>query len=122
MHKLIAPHLPWHSSQRWIVALALLATLLTGEAAATREKQALEAYELADLRIVTIQMHGKRAPYAVMRDPAGYLHWLFPGDYLGRHYGLVKAISAKGIRVLEVYELTTDNWQEVPVWLPYPQH
>jgi type IV pilus assembly protein PilP len=98
-----------------ILAAALL--LLSFSVAAMRERQPLEAFQLTELKIVKIYLKGKCAPFVLIRDPNGYVHRVFVGDYIGKNFGLVQKISSTGILIKEMYETQKDEWQDGKVWL-----
>lgn len=100
---------------RWIVGILVAASC--GQAFSTRPQQALEAYNLADLKIRQIYLTNHiGSPYATVEDPGGYLHRVFKNDYVGRNYGRVIQINANGIRVREVVQDAQGEWKERPFW------
>ena len=95
--------------------------LVPMSAEAIRERQALEAFDLGRLRFVGFYPDGVPGcdckPMASVRDPKGYLHRVFIGDYVGRNYGRVVEISAEGLRLLEAAQRSDGEWVQREVWL-----
>ena len=100
------------------VALWLLVLLLPTQASATREKDALEAFELSLLRLEAVYLTDHCKPYASVRDPGGYLHRAFKGDYVGKNFGQVVELSEQGIKLREVFENKEGEWVEKETWVP----
>lgn len=89
-------------------------------AKATRERYSLEAYELSSLTLRSVYFKGLGKPYALVRDPNGYLHRVFKGDYVGKNFGWVVAITRRGIKLKEVYQSQDGEWEERTAWLLKP--
>ncbi len=85
---------------------------------AMREKDALEAFELSSLKLEAVYFNDLCKPYASVRDPGGYLHRAFKGDYLGRNFGRVVELSKRGIKLREVFENKDGEWVEKETWVP----
>lgn len=99
-----------------LLSLAILVCPI--QAGAMRERQALEAFELASLRLEAVYLSDLCKPYASVRDPGGYLHRAFKGDYLGKYFGQVVELSEKGIKLREVFESKEGEWVERESWMP----
>lgn len=95
--------------------------LVSMSAEATRARQALEAFDLERLRFMGFYPDGVPGcdcgPMASVRDHKGYVHRVFIGDYVGRNYGRVVEISAKGLRLLEAAQRSDGKWVQCEVWL-----
>ncbi|MFG6486902.1 pilus assembly protein PilP [Roseateles sp. BYS78W] len=96
--------------------LVHLLGLWAASASATRERQALEAFDLDSLRWVG-QQTLDCVRYGVVRDPGGYLHRVFKGDFVGRNFGRVMDISDDGLRLREVVQDVRGEWVEREAWL-----
>lgn len=90
-------------------------------AEASRERQSLEAFALKQLRFVAFYPEGVSGagckPMASVRDPKGFLHHVFIGDYVGRHFGRVVEMSADGLRLLEAVKDAQGEWVQREAWL-----
>ncbi|WP_416208620.1 pilus assembly protein PilP [Acidovorax sp.] len=73
---------------------------------ATRDLQSLEAFDKASLSVKAVYFNkSTKQPYAVIRDPGGYVHRVYRGDYLGKNFGRVVEISRhRGVRVIEAVQ------------------
>jgi len=100
------------------VVLLLLALLAPNYANATRNRQALEAFELWSLRLEDVYLSEQCKPYASIRDPGGYLHRAFKGDYVGKNFGKVVELTERGIKLREVFETKDGEWVEKETWMP----
>lgn len=107
------------------LANILVATVLLlgmpSSAMATRERCPLEAHELSGLMFHSVDFKGLGKPYAFVRDPNGYLHRVFKGDYVGKNFGRVVAITQQGIKLKEVYQSQDGEWEERTAWLLKPE-
>ena len=92
----------------WVVPLG---------ASAMRERQSLEAYELSTLKFDSFHREGGCTAFAFIRDPKGYLHRVFEGDYVGKRFGRVVELTDKGLRLLEAIQRTDGEWVQREVWL-----
>ncbi|MFP8968120.1 pilus assembly protein PilP [Pokkaliibacter sp. CJK22405] len=59
-----------------------------------REKQPLESFELDALSFVGL-MKKENTQYAVIKAPDGQLHLVAKGDYMGKNYGRIVAITVE---------------------------
>lgn len=66
-----------------------------------RPKEELEAFELDSLRMMGI-MQDAETLWAIVVDPAGTVHRVEVGNYLGRNTGKVTAIEESVIRIREI--------------------
>ena len=103
-----------------IFLVSVLVFALPNQAMATRERYSLEAYELSSLTMHSVYFKGLGKPYAFVRDPNGYLHRVFKGDYVGKNFGWVVAITRRGIKLKEVYQSQDGEWEERTAWLLKP--
>lgn len=85
-----------------------------------REREPLEAFDISELKVVSVAPLHECAPYALIRDPNGYVHRVFVGDYMGKSFGLVVEFVEDGVRVREMYE-DERGWHEREVWLWKPK-
>ena len=66
----------------------------------TRLKEALESYELNDLRLVgTLEQD---VVWALIRAPEGVIHKVKQGDYMGLHNGQILAVSDTELTLKEI--------------------
>ncbi|TJZ63863.1 pilus assembly protein PilP [Chitiniphilus eburneus] len=94
---------------------ALAICLNVGFSHAARDRQSLEAFDLSSLKIVKIYLNEKCSPFALVRDPNGYVHRAYLGDYVGKNFGVVKEINRRGLRIMELYG-AGDEWEEKEIW------
>ncbi|MFC3851690.1 pilus assembly protein PilP [Salinispirillum marinum] len=79
-----------------------------------RPKQPLEAFPLNELTMVGF-LHREGEPMrALIRDPQREIHSVRIGDYMGTNYGQISAISAQGIRLVEIVSNGRGGWLERP--------
>lgn len=79
----------------------------------TRAKQPLEMFKMQDLRMVgTLKKNG--VVWGLIATPDDLVIKVTVGDFIGKDFGKVSAISYKGIRIVEKVKLK-DEWQKRPV-------
>jgi type IV pilus assembly protein PilP len=66
-----------------------------------RELEKLEAFDLDSLQYVGIFVH-KGEKWLLIRDPLGLVHKVRPGNYLGKHHGLIIKAVKKQLTVQEI--------------------
>lgn len=94
---------------KWLWLFLLLTSPLT--ALSMRERQALEAFDLASLKVEAVYFKNEIGrPYALVRDTNGYLHRAFLGDYLGRNSGRITQISKQRMELCELHEGSQGEW------------
>lgn len=76
---------------------------------ARRAKQPLEQFPLRRLRMVGT-LTGRGATYALVRDPAGEMHRLAAGDYLGPDHGRITTVAEDGIDLVEIVRDGAGGW------------
>lgn len=103
---------------RYVVWLLLLFPV---HAFAERERQSLEAFDRDSLVVAAIYFNKPmRQSYAAIRDPGGYIHLAYKGDYLGKDFGRIVEISRqKGVRALEAVQDADGEWVQREVWIPF---
>lgn len=75
-----------------------------------RPQQPLEIFPLEDLRVVGVIMAG-RVPYALVQTPPpNKPKHVRVGEYMGRNFGKITAITTEGITVLESVKDTNGVW------------
>lgn len=79
---------------------------------AGRPREPLEAYDLAELRLVGTLTIGGR-PWALVRAPGGEVHRLAVGSYLGRNHGRVVSIAEASLSLVELV-VERGTWVERP--------
>ncbi|NOX68980.1 MAG: pilus assembly protein PilP [Gammaproteobacteria bacterium] len=66
-----------------------------------RSREFLEQYPLDTMKMVgTLQLGG--VDYGLVRDPAGLIHRVVPGNYMGQNDGRVVNINESGIELIEI--------------------
>ena len=65
-----------------------------------RLKEALETYDLADLRLVGILEKGRKS--AMVRAPDGVVHLVNVGNYIGKNNGKIRGITDSGLTIKEI--------------------
>jgi tetratricopeptide (TPR) repeat protein len=81
-----------------------------------RPLEPLEKFRLEQLTYVR-PGRDARGAYAEIRDPAGGLHRVHPGNYMGKSFGMVKKIEAGRITLLELLARRDGDWLENPAVL-----
>jgi Tfp pilus assembly protein PilP len=79
---------------------------------------ALEAYDLSSLLICAIVLDDG-SPYAIIKDPKGYTHRAFLGDFMGKNYGRIHEINKNEIKIEELIEEKKGEWVSKHVILKY---
>lgn len=101
--------------------------IVTMEAAAlkstpdrTRQPQPLEAFPLEDLKVAGIIMAGK-VPYALIQTPPpNKPKHVRVGEYMGRSFGKITAITRDSVKVLETVKDPNGAWVEQEKVLTVP--
>lgn len=76
----------------------------------SRPQQPLEIFPLEDLKLVGVIMAGKE-PYALIQTPApNKPKHVRVGEYIGRNFGKITAITREGITVLESVKDANGAW------------
>ena len=77
----------------------------------TRRREPLEAYPLEGLRMVGT-LEQKKQMFALVRAPDNTLFRVRAGNYLGQNFGRIVGISESAIKVKEIVQDGTGNWEE----------
>jgi len=101
--------------------------IVTMEAAAlkttpdrTRPPQPLEAFPLEDLKVAGVIMAGK-VPYALIQTPPpNKPKHVRVGEYMGRSFGKITAITRDSVKVLETVKDANGAWVEQEKVLTVP--
>jgi len=96
---------------RDVTRLASVATVKPDE---DRAKEFLEQFTFDSLRMVgSLERSG--TDWTLIRDPAGGVHRVKVGNYLGRHHGKIVEMSDAYVAVVEIVsDGTEDGWVERP--------
>lgn len=79
----------------------------------TRPKEVLEGFSVGQLGMVgTIEKDGQL--YALVDDSQGGIHKVVVGNYVGRNYGKVMAVSRVQIDLVEIVPDGQGGWSERP--------
>lgn len=79
----------------------------------TREKEFLEQFNLANLRMVgTLSRDGTL--WALINDGEGGIHRVKEGNYMGRNHGKIIAASPFKLEIIEIVPDGADGWIERP--------
>jgi len=75
-----------------------------------RPREPLEAYPLENLKMVgTMQ---QKDMHAIVRTPENNLFRVKTGNYLGQNFGRIVGISESEIKLKEIVQDSTGNWEE----------
>ena len=86
----------------------------------TRPQQPLEIFPIEDLKVVGIIMAGT-VPYALIQTPPpNKPKHVRVGEYMGRSFGKITAITQQGITVLETVKDVNGAWVEQEKMLMVP--
>ena len=78
----------------------------------TRQQQPLEIFPIEDLKVVGVIMAGA-VPYALIQTPApNKPKHVRVGEYMGRSFGRITAITRDGVTVLETVKDGNGAWVE----------
>ena len=76
-----------------------------------RRREPLEAYPLESLRMVGT-LEQKKQMYALIRAPDNTLFRVRGGNYVGQNFGRIVGISESAIKVKEIVQDNSGNWEE----------
>lgn len=79
----------------------------------TREKEFLENFNLASLKMVGTLQRGDTL-WALIDDGAGGIHRVREGNYLGKNHGRIVTASPLQIEIIEIVPNGADGWVERP--------
>lgn len=79
-----------------------------------RPKEVLEQYGIDSLAMVGTLMRPGGDLFALVQDPDSGLHRVKPGNYVGRNFGKVTAITPNKLDVIEIVSDGQDGWVERP--------
>ena len=87
----------------------------------TRPQQPLEIFPIEDLKVAGIIMAGK-VPYALIQTPPpNKPKHVRVGEYMGRSFGKITAITRDGVTVLETVKDANGAWVEQEKMLMVPK-
>lgn len=76
-----------------------------------RRREPLEAYSLENLKMVgTLQQ--KKQVFALVKTPDNNLFRVKPGNYIGQNFGRITSISDTNIKLREIVQDSSGNWEE----------
>ena len=76
-----------------------------------RRREPLEAYSLESLRMVGT-LEQKKVMFALVRAPDNTLFRVRSGNYVGQNFGRIVGISESSIKLKELVQDGTGNWEE----------
>ncbi|MGZ8197510.1 MAG: pilus assembly protein PilP [Burkholderiales bacterium] len=76
-----------------------------------RRREPLEAFPLESLRMVGT-LEQKKDMYALVKAPDNSIFRVKPGNYLGQNFGRIVGISEASIKLKEILQDSTGNWEE----------
>jgi len=79
-----------------------------------RPKEVLEQYGIDSLAMVGTLERPGGALFALIRDPDQGLHRVKPGNYMGRNFGRITAVTPSKVDVIEIVSDGQDGWVERP--------
>ena len=77
---------------------------------ASRRKEALEYYDLDQLKLVG--MLEKEATWALIKAPDGVIHRIKTGNYLGKNHGKIIAVSEDRVTLTEIVQDGRGSYME----------
>ncbi len=80
-----------------------------------RPKEPLESFAMDSLNMVGVLQKGS-VVWALVSTPDGNIHYVKPGDYMGRNYGKVVRITTDEINLVETVQ-GTGGWEQRPAVL-----
>ncbi len=85
-----------------------------------RAREPLEEFHLDGIRLLgSMQRAGEQ--WAVVRDPAGDVHRVREGNYLGRNHGRIVRVEQRRIDLIEIVSDGRGQWVERPMHLVVPE-
>jgi len=78
-----------------------------------REKEYLESFQLASLRMVGTLQKGATL-WALVRDGQGGIHMVTDGNYMGKNHGKIVETTESKIELIEIVSDGLDGWVERP--------
>jgi len=105
----------------WLVCAALVAGLSSTSVSATRYLEALERFDLSELRIWLVELTGDCGPSVSFLDPQNYAYHAKLGSQVGKFDGRISKITRDEILIVE---LRPDGagYKEVTVRIPVPKN
>ena len=79
-----------------------------------RPREALENFDLKDLRMVGTLQGPSGDLYALIRDSSGGIHRVRTGNYMGQNYGRIVGVSETRIELIEIVPNGRGGWVERP--------
>lgn len=76
-----------------------------------RRREPLESYPLESLRMVGT-LEQKKQMFALVRGPDNTLFRVRSGNYVGQNFGRIVGISESAIKLKEIVQDGTGNWEE----------
>lgn len=76
-----------------------------------RRREPLEAYPLENLRMVGT-LEQKKDFFALIKTPDNNLFRVKPGNYIGQNFGRIVAIGDSNIKLREIVQDNSGNWEE----------
>ena len=76
-----------------------------------RRREPLEAYPLESLRMVGT-LEQKKQTFALVRAPDNTLYRVRAGNYLGQNFGRIVGVSESAIKLKEIVQDSSGNWEE----------
>jgi hypothetical protein len=108
-----------HSDSKTVARLQYaIEQLLGGRPFGGRRIGRLQLYDLSELRLIATRARGAaRERRAEFRVPDGRTYHARIGDYVGTDHGLIKAIQADAVLLLELKTDTSGKWVEAETWI-----
>lgn len=79
-----------------------------------RPKEVLEQFGIDSLAMVGTLERPGGSLYALVRDPDQGLHRVRPGNFVGRNFGKIVAVTPSKVDVIEIVSDGQDGWVERP--------
>lgn len=78
-----------------------------------RPKEYLESFDIASLKMVG-HINRRGTLWALLSDKDGVVHWVKPGNYIGKNHGRILATTENKIELIEIVSDGLDGWVERP--------
>jgi len=79
-----------------------------------RPREALENFDLKDLRMVGTLQRASGGLFALIRDSSGGIHRVRTGNYMGQNFGRIVSVSETRVDLIEIVPNGSGGWVERP--------
>ncbi|VUD40716.1 hypothetical protein TDB9533_00337 [Thalassocella blandensis] len=78
-----------------------------------RPKEYLESFDIGSLTMVG-HINRRGTLWALLSDKDGVVHWVKPGNFIGKNHGRIIATTENKIELIEIVSDGLDGWVERP--------